>query len=132
MNHSLEGGWLEQRELGVGGGQRRQREEYHVGPWKGLVRHFGLPWWLSSKESVCNAGDKGLIPGLGRFLWSRAWQPTGDPLEEEMATHSSILAGKIPRTEDSDGLQVYRVTKSQILLSDREQHTGPLRALAEE
>ena len=23
------------------------------------------PWWLSSKESVCNAGDPGLIPGLG-------------------------------------------------------------------
>ena len=49
-----------------------------------------------------------------------------------MATHSSILAGKIPWTEESDGLQVYRVTKSRVLLSDREQHTGPLRALAEE
>ena len=28
-----------------------------------------------------------------------------DPLEEEMATHSSILAWKIPWTEDTDGLQ---------------------------
>ena len=27
-----------------------------------------------------------------------------DPLEEEMATHSSILAWKIPRTEEPDGL----------------------------
>ena len=26
----------------------------------------GLPWWLSGKESTCNAGDVGLIPGLGR------------------------------------------------------------------
>ena len=26
---------------------------------------FWLPWWLSSKESACNAGDVGLIP-LGR------------------------------------------------------------------
>ena len=26
----------------------------------------GLPWWLSGKESACNAGDLGLIPGLGR------------------------------------------------------------------
>ena len=26
-----------------------------------------LPWWLSSKESTCNAGDMGLIPGSGRF-----------------------------------------------------------------
>ena len=28
-----------------------------------------------------------------------------DPLEEEMATHSSILAWKIPWTEESGGLQ---------------------------
>ena len=29
----------------------------------------------------------------------------GDPLEKEMATHSSILAWRIPWTEDSGGLQ---------------------------
>ena len=28
-----------------------------------------------------------------------------DPLEEEMATHSSSLARKIPRTEEPGGLQ---------------------------
>ena len=28
-----------------------------------------------------------------------------DPLEEEMATHSSILAGKVPWTEELGGLQ---------------------------
>ena len=31
--------------------------------------HIGFPWWLSSKESACNAGDAGdvgSIPGLGR------------------------------------------------------------------
>ena len=28
-----------------------------------------------------------------------------DPLEEGMATHSSILAWRIPRTEDPGGLQ---------------------------
>ena len=28
-----------------------------------------------------------------------------DPLEEGMATHSSILAWRIPRTEEPDGLQ---------------------------
>ena len=26
-----------------------------------------LPWWLSGKESTCNAGNTGLFPGLGRF-----------------------------------------------------------------
>ena len=28
-----------------------------------------------------------------------------DPLEKEMATHSSILAGRIPRTEEPGRLQ---------------------------
>ena len=27
---------------------------------------IGLPWWLSSKESACNTGDLGSIPGPGR------------------------------------------------------------------
>ena len=27
---------------------------------------FGLPWWLSGKESICNAGDPCLISGSGR------------------------------------------------------------------
>ena len=27
---------------------------------------YRLPWWLSGKESACNAGDPGLIPGSGR------------------------------------------------------------------
>ena len=39
-----------------------------------------LPGWLSGKESACNAGDTGLILGLGRSL------------EKGMATHSSIPA----------------------------------------
>ena len=25
-----------------------------------------LPWWLRGKESACNAGDPGSIPGSGR------------------------------------------------------------------
>ena len=28
--------------------------------------NFGLPSWLSGKESACKAGDQGSIPGLGR------------------------------------------------------------------
>ena len=33
---------------------------------------------------------------------SLGWE---DPLEEEVATHSSILARRIPRTEEPDGPQ---------------------------
>ena len=51
------------------------------------------------KASARNAGDLGSIPGLGRSL-GRA-----DPLEKEMATHSSILAWRIPWMEEPGGLQ---------------------------
>ena len=28
----------------------------------------GLPWWLNGKESACNAGDLGSVPGSGSSL----------------------------------------------------------------
>ena len=31
-------------------------------------------WWLSGKEPACNAGDGGLIPGLGRSPRRSKWQ----------------------------------------------------------
>ena len=46
-----------------------------------------------NKESACNAGDPGSIPAPGRSPG------------EGMATHSSILAWTIPRTEGPGGLQ---------------------------
>ena len=30
-------------------------------------RRVGLLWWLNGKESVCQSGDLGSIPGSGRF-----------------------------------------------------------------
>ena len=45
------------------------------------------------KESTCKAGDLGSIPG------------EKDPLEEGMATHSSILAWRIPWAEEPGGVQ---------------------------
>ena len=84
----------------------------------------GFPDSSVGKESVCNAGDRGSIPGSGRstgegigyplqYFWdslvaqlvktlpamretwvrSLGWK---DPLEKEKATHSSILAWRIP------------------------------------
>ena len=86
------------------------------------------------KESACNAGDPGLIPGSGRspgegigyplqYSWaslvaqtlknlpamwetwvqSLSWK---DPLEKGKATHSRILAWRVPWTT------VHRVAKS--------------------
>ena len=53
---------------------------------------MGFPHSSVGKESACSAGDPGLIPGLGRSL------------EKEMATHSTILAWRIPWTEEPGGL----------------------------
>ena len=50
---------------------------------------MGFPGGSEIKVSACNAGDLG-------------WE---DPLEKEMATHSSILAWKISWTEEPGGLQ---------------------------
>ena len=85
---------------------------------------LGFPGGSDSTESACNAGDLRSIPGLGRspgegigyplqYSWASlvaqmvktlpAMQETWvrslgweDPLEEGLATHSSILAWRIP------------------------------------
>ena len=86
-----------------------------------LFLRFSSP---AGKESACNAGAPGLIPGLGRStgerigyplqcswaslvaqlvknppaVWETSVQSLGweDPLEKGKATHSSILAWRIP------------------------------------
>ena len=56
---------------------------------------MGFPGGSDSKEeSVCNAGDLGLIARLGRSL------------EKKMATHSSILVWRIPWTEEPQSHRV--------------------------
>ena len=54
------------------------------------------------KASARNAGDPGPIPGSDPWVRSLGRE---DPLEKEMATHSSILAWRIPWTEEPGGLQ---------------------------
>ena len=51
----------------------------------------GLPQWLSSKESACNAGA---IANRGRYLGQE------DPLEEDMATYSNVLAWENPTNRE--------------------------------
>ena len=41
-----------------------------------------------------------------------------DPLEQEMATHSSILAWEIPWTEEPGGLKSTELQKNQTQCSD--------------
>ena len=66
---------------------------------------LGFPRGSDGKESTYNAGDLGLIPGLE------------DPLEEGMATYSSILARRIPWIEEPGWVQSMEL-QSQTGLSD--------------
>ena len=88
--------------------------------------NWGFPDSAVGKESTCNAGDPGSIPGLGRstgegvgyplqYSWaslvaqlvknppakSETWVQSldlDDPLEKGKDTHTSILAWRIPWT----------------------------------
>ena len=87
------------------------------------INNMGFPGGSDGKESACNTGDLGSIPGSGRssgegigqYSWASpvaqmvknppAMQETWirslgweDPLEKGTATHSSILAWRIPCT----------------------------------
>ena len=80
-----------------------------------LLSKYVLEWnesqgfpgrWLSGEEPTCQAGESGLIPGLG------------NPLEKEIATYSSILPWEIPWTEEPGGLQSMWLQKSWTWLSN--------------
>ena len=100
----------------------------------------------AGKESACNAGDPNSIPGSGsspgegigyplQYSWASlvahlvknlpAMQETWvrslgweDPLDEGMATHSSILAWRIPMDRGAWWATVHEVAKSQTRLSN--------------
>ena len=101
----------------------------------------GFPDRLASKESSCDAGDPGSIPGSGRspgegigyplqYSWvslvtqmvknlpemKKTWVPSlgwEDPPEEGMVTHSSILAWRIPMDRGAWRAIVHGITKSR-------------------
>ena len=107
---------------------------------------MGFPGSSAGKESSCNAGDPSSIPGSGRssgeqmgypllYSWASPvaqmvknlpamWETWGqslgweDPLEEGMATPSSILAWRIPMDRGARRATAHGVTKSHTQLSD--------------
>ena len=63
-----------------------------------LQTNMGFPGGVSGKEHTCQCrrlNKEALVPTLG-------WE---DPLEEGMATYSSILAWRTSWTEEPGGLQ---------------------------
>ena len=61
-----------------------------------LLAVWGFPGGEVVKNLLANTGD---IGDVGLIL---GWE---EPLEEVMATHSSVLAWRIPWTEEPGGLQ---------------------------
>ena len=68
---------------------------YYWKNWVCMKRRRGFPGLLSSQESACCAAD------IGTQVW---FLNCKDNLEEEVATHSSILAWKAPWTEEPGGI----------------------------
>ena len=66
------------------------------------MHHFKLSWDQHPWGSVVAQTVKCLPAVQETQVQSLGWE---DPLEKEMATHSSILAWKIPWTEEPGGLQ---------------------------
>ena len=62
-------------------------------PFESFCMYICIPGGSDGSESACN--EETWVQSLG-------WE---DPLEKGMATHSSILAWRIPWTEESSGLQ---------------------------
>ena len=70
--------------------------------WIMLYLARGFPGGSYDKESACNAGDMGSIPGSERSL------------EKGMATRFSVLAWRIPWTDEPDGLQSWGLKESDM------------------
>ena len=72
----------------------------------------GLPWWVA--QMVKN------LPAIWEaWVQSLCWE---DPLKESMATHSSILAWRIPVNRRDWWATVHGVTKSQTPLNQLNMH----------
>ena len=84
----------------------------------------GFPGGTSGKELICQCRRHNR-----QGVWSLRWE---DPLQEEMATHSSILAWEIPWTEEPGRLQFMRSESRTRLSTHAHTHThsvitwGPL------
>ena len=75
-----------------------------------LISHRGLPGGSDSKESVCNEGDEGSIPGSGRSPEEWKWQPTPVFLPEESMDRGTWQA------------TVHKITRSRTRLSNHHLH----------
>ena len=65
----------------------------------------GFPGGSGGKDSACNRGDVGLIPGLGRFPWRKEWLrtliflPGESHAKRSLASYSPLGCNELDTTE---------------------------------
>ena len=67
---------------------------------------YGLPWWLSGKESAYNAGDMSSIPESGRSPAERNGKPTAVFVSGKSHGQRSLV-GYSPRDHERVGHDIY-------------------------
>ena len=79
---------------------------------------YGLPSWLSSKESACSAGDTGLIPGLGRSPGGGPGTPLKQVFLPDEFHGQRSLTGYSPRDrKESDKTERLHLTSPHLIHS---------------
>ena len=64
--------------------------------------YTGFPGGLDGKESACNAGHPGSVPGLGRFPQRREWEPAPVLLPGEFHGQKSLEGYSPQGLKESD------------------------------
>jgi len=77
----------------------------------------GFPGGLDGKESACNVEDPGSIPGLGKILWRRNWQPTPVFLPEKFHGQRSLVGYSPWGCKESDTTERITLSLSHFLTS---------------
>jgi len=75
-----------------------------------------LPYWLSGKESSCNAGDPGLIPGLRRSPGGRHGNPLQYSCLENPHGQRSLVGYSPKGCSELDTTEVTKQKQQQLLL----------------
>ena len=116
-------------------GSSKRRHGWRDASWQWVLRTPGttrslqlapwLSWWLREKESACNAGDPGSIPGLGRSPGYRIGYPLQYSCLENPMDRGDWQAAALQKSDWTE-----RLTLSLSLLVERSRSSAHQHLLA--
>ena len=79
-------------------------------PTQGCISHFGLPGWLSGKESTCQCRRHGFNPWVRKIPWRRKWRtlvclPGKSHEQRSLVGYLHGLSKELDTTEHTDNWQ---------------------------